>query len=482
MAEPEHPSHGPDRAGGSSDCGQPEASSLSDPELSPDRFEAVLRSISDGVFTVDTQGHITCFNRAAEEITGFSREEALGSSCHTIFRANICRDACALRYTLETGEPIVDLLVHIQSARGEIIPVSISTALFRNREGEVVGGVETFRDLRQVETLKKELAESYEFEDIITKSEAMRKTLASLPTIADSDSTVLITGESGTGKELVAQAIHRLSSRAAGPLVAVNSAGIPDTLLEAELFGYEKGAFTGATRPKPGRFALASGGTLFLDEIGDMALQLQAKLLRVLQEGTYEPLGGVESRRADVRLLVATNKDLHEMIREGGFREDLFYRIKVFELKLPPLRERMEDVPLLARHFVEKLSALNDKRITGLAPDALQAFLRYDYPGNVRELENAVEHAFVLSPGPLIRLEHLPEWVRPSPGILPSDLQTLEDLERHFIQDALRRNDYSRVATARELGIHKSTLYRKISRLGISLPDLDGRSNPSGKE
>ncbi len=420
----------------------------------------------------------TFFNRAAEEVTGFSREEALGRPCHTIFKSDICKDACALRYTLETGQPIVDLMVRIRSAGDEEIPVSIATALFRDRDGNVVGGVETFRDLRQVEALRRQVKEGYAFGDIVTRSPAMRRMLQSLPTIAGSDSTVLITGESGTGKELIARSLHELSPRSGGPLVAVNCGGIPDTLLEAELFGYERGAFTGAVRAKPGRFALAAGGTLLLDEIGDMSIQLQAKLLRVLQEGTYEPLGGVRTETADVRVVAATNRDLAAMIRDGTFREDLYYRINVFELKLPPLRERMEDVPLLVDHFIRHLSALHEKTITGMSSNALQVLLSHDYPGNVRELENIVEHGFVLSPSTLIRCEHLPEWIRPLPVASdPPAAETLEDVERDFILHALRGNGFSRIATARQLGIHKSTLYRKIRKLGLALPARDGRSS-----
>jgi PAS domain S-box-containing protein len=446
--------------------------------LSANRFEAILGSITDGVFTVDTNRRITCFNRAAEVITGFTREEALGRPCHEIFRSDICETACALRYTMETGEPIVDLVVSILTAGEEEIPVSISTALFRDSQSRVVGGVETFRDLRQVEALRRQVAESYTFGDIVTKSQRMRAILDLLPTIAQSESTVLITGESGTGKELVARAIHNHSPRAGGPLVAVNSAGIPDTLLEAELFGYEAGAFTGARKAKLGRFALARGGTLFLDEIGDMSFQLQAKLLRVLQDGTYEALGGVRTQQADVRVLAATNRDLSAMIEAGTFREDLYYRVNIFEIRLPPLRERMEDIPILAEHFIRRLSAVHDKGIRGISPMALRVLMEHDFPGNVRELQNAVEHAYVLSPGTLLRTEYLPEGVRGAGGGPAAEGATLKDQERTFILKALARNGYDRRAAARELGIHRSTLYRKIQKHGIELPPPGGRSRP----
>jgi PAS domain S-box-containing protein len=461
-------------------CHKTENNSSSDQlaSLSPERFEAVLRSISDGVFTIDLDGRITCFNRAAEEITGFSREEAIGKPCKGIFRSQLCKDACALRYTMETNTPVVDLMVHITNAEGEEIPVSISTALFRDKTGEVVGGVETFRDLRQVEELKRRIKESYSFNDIISKSKAMRQVLEPLPTIAESDSAVLITGETGTGKELVARAIHNLSTRSKGPFVPVNSAGIPDTLMEAELFGYEAGAFTGATKAKPGRFARADKGTLFLDEIGELPMQLQAKLLRVLQEKTYEPLGGVRPITADVRIIVATNRNLEEMVSTDAFRKDLYYRINVFEIKLPPLRDRMEDIPLLTDHFVRRMSSARDKRITGVSPEALRVLMSHDYPGNVRELENAVEHGFVLSPGPLIGLEHLPAWLNPQ-TLVPPEGASFEELERHYILAALKSNSYNRLATARQLGIHKTTFFRKVRKLGIELPDRDGRSTRS---
>jgi len=448
--------------------------------LSPDRFEAVLASISDGVFTIDLEGRITCLNRAAQEIIGLGRDDAIGRPCHEIFHANICKDACALRFTLETGEPVVDLLVYLTTTSGEEVPVSISTALFRSKDGEVQGGVATFRDLRQVEALRKQLEQRFTFKDIVSRSDAMRRVLETLPTIAESESTVLITGESGTGKELVARAIHDLSKRAKGPFVPVNAAGIPDTLLEAELFGYERGAFTGAVKAKPGRFARAEGGTLFLDEIGDLPLQLQAKLLRVLQDRTYEPLGGVRTLTADARIVAATNRDLAAMAADGRFREDLYYRFNVFEITLPPLRERMEDVPLLIDHFVRTLSAVHDKKVTGVSPEALAFLLAHDYPGNVRELKNIVEHGFVLSPGSIIKTDHLPPGLthsspaRSGPVSAPS--ATLRDLERQHILAVLRRNNNNRLATARQLGVHKSTLFRKIHKLGIQLPDSDGRS------
>ena len=444
-------------------------------QASPERFEAVIHSISDGVFTVDQDWRITCFNRAAEEITGVPRSEAMGRKCYEVFKSNICRGACAIKYTIETGRPVINLMVCITDREGTKLPVSISTALFRNRKGELIGGVETFRDLRQVEELRKTIEESYSFEDIISKNKKIRDILGILPTIAVSESSVLITGESGTGKELFAHALHNLSGRSGKPFIAVNCGGFPETLIESELFGYEAGAFTGATKSKPGRFRLAEGGTLFLDEIGDLPPLLQVKLLRVLQEKTYEPLGGIQTLKADVRIVAATNRDLEAMVAAGSLRQDLYYRINVIKLEIPPLRGRMEDIPLLIDHFIGHFSTLHNKDIRGISPHALSILMSYDYPGNVRELDNIVEHCCVLCPGSIIRAEHLPDWICPPTEILETELN-LKEVEKQFIISILKKNDWNRLAAAKELKIHKTTLFRKIKRLGIKLPDQDGRS------
>ncbi len=442
---------------------------------SPDRFEAVIHSISDGVFTVDSKWRITCFNRAAEDITGVSRSDALGRRCYEILRSNICKDACAIQYTIETGRPVVNLTVYLTNREGTQIPVSVSTALFKNKEGKLIGGVESFRDLRHVEELRKEIEKTYTFEDIISKNGKIKHILDILPTIAINESSVLITGESGTGKELFARAIHNLSGRGKRPFVAINCGGFPETLIESELFGYEAGAFTGATKSKPGRFALAEGGTLFLDEIGDLPPLLQVKLLRVLQEKIYEPLGGVHSVKANVRIVAATNRNIEAMVAEETFRQDLYYRINVIKLEIPPLRERMEDVPLLVNHFIGRFSTLHDKDISGIAPEALDILLSYDYPGNVRELENIIEHGSVLCPGNLIRVKHLPESLRPQIENIET-ASSLAEVERQFIISILTKNKWNRLAAAKELKIHKTTLFRKIKKLRIYPPDQDKHS------
>jgi PAS domain S-box-containing protein len=436
-------------------------------DLSQTEMSMILNSIADGVFTVDENFVVTSFNRAAQEVTGVSEEEALGKPCCEVFRAEICEADCALKRTITTGKPVVNHAVFILRADGTRVPISVSTAMLRDEQGRVVGGVETFRDLTLVEALRKEVERSFTFEDIISQNRRMQAMFATLPDVAVSDSTILIAGESGTGKELMAKAIHNLSTRRSGPLVTVNCGAIPDTLLESEFFGYKAGAFTDARRDKPGRFAQAHRGTIFLDEIGDVSPALQVRLLRVLQDKSFQPLGGTETVTADVRVVAATNKDLRAMVDEGKFREDLFYRIQVFKLALPPLRERKEDIPLLSQHFVDRLNRLKGKDIAGLSQEALATFMRYDWPGNVRELQNAIEHGFILCHGGLIELRHLPphlQEVALSSESLPIGL-TLTEIEARVIHDALARNLGNKSAAARELGIDKTTLWRKMKRL-----------------
>ena len=445
--------------------------------LTREWFEIILSSLNEGVFCVDENWRISYFNEAAAEITGVPYEEALGRPCYEVFRSNICKKACALRYTIQNGTPIASMAIEITNKKGNKIPVSISTAVLKDKQGKFIGGVETIRDLSLIEQLRKELDARHTFEDIISKSPKMQHVFDLIPTIAESESTVLITGDSGTGKGLIAQALHNQSPRADNPFITVNCGAIPDTLLESELFGYKAGAFTDARRSKAGRFTLAQGGTIFLDEIGDISPAIQAKLLRVLQDKVFEPLGGVQSIKADVRILAATNRDLATLVQEGRFRTDLYYRINVFRMELPPLRERMEDIPLLVNHFVAKLSSLKGKEISGVTPEALAILMKYDYPGNVRELENIIEHAFVLSPGGMIQAQHLPGELQPRPSTAQREtLDLLGEYEKELILDALRRNQWNRLRAAQELGIHKTTLFRKIRKLGIDLPDTDGRS------
>lgn len=441
--------------------------------------EAILESISDGVFTVDMEWCVTSFNRAAEEITGVPRQEAIGRRCSDVFRSSMCGASCALRQTLETGKPVIGKSGYIIDADGNRIPISISTAILRDGEGRVIGGAETFRDLSEVEALRQELEGKFRVGDLVSRSPLMQRVMEVLPAIASSPSTVLILGETGTGKELVARTIHSLSPRNQGPFIAVNCGALPDTLLESELFGYKTGAFTGAHKDKPGRFALAGGGSIFLDEIGEVSPALQVRLLRVLQERTYEPLGATRSEEADVRVIVATNKDLAEEVRRGRFREDLYYRVNVMRVELPPLRRRKEDIPFLVEQFVARFNGLQQKSIQGIAVEALSLLMAYDWPGNIRELENVIERAFILCNEGLIGISHLPGELTAHELIagVDADVRFAHDiLDAQAIRGALERNAFNRLAAARELGIHKTTLFRRIKKLGIPLPEEDGRT------
>lgn len=425
--------------------------------------DIILDSVSDGVFTVDGEWRVTSFNSAAEEITGVDRKDALGQQCSYVFRASICESGCALRRTMETGRQVRNLPIYIVRADGSRIPVSISTALLRDRDGVVVGGVETFRDLSFEEELKRELSQKYTFADMISRNRRMREIFDLLPAVADSPSTVLVTGESGTGKELVCRAIHSLSPRSDGPFIAINCSALPDTLLESELFGYKAGAFTDARRDRSGHFARAAGGTILLDEIGDITPALQVKLLRVIQEREFMPVGGEHAETADVRILAATNRDLERMVGEGTFRRDLYYRINVVTIALPPLRERREDIPILAGHFVDHFNRLTKRNVTGISDSAMAALMHHDYPGNIRELENAIEHAFVLCRDGAIMPRHLPaQFAAAGDGEDVGGGATLRDREIAAIREALINNDGNRTAAAHDLGIHKTTLHRKL--------------------
>jgi len=441
--------------------------------------DIILDSINEGVFTIDLEWRITSFNRAAERITGVKRRNAVGHYCREVFRADICENACTLRNTMETGRPVMNSTANIIDEAGEKIPIRISTALLKDENGRLIGGVETFQDLTQVEQLRKELEARYTLEDIVGQSPKIVELFNIMPQIAESDSTVLIEGESGTGKELFARAIHNLSTRKNKPFVAVNSAALPDTLLESELFGYKAGAFTGAAKDKPGRFALADGGTIFLDEIGDISPALQVRLLRALQEREIEPLGSTRPMKVDVRVVAAANKNIDKLMKEGKFREDLFYRICVVRLTLPGLRQRRDDIPLLLNHIIAKFNHIKNRNIAGVSHEVLVRLMEHDYPGNIRELENIIERAFVLCRGGMIELRHLPPELRPPEIRVSSDSDapaTLRSMEKVLITEALRRHNGNRKRAAEELGIDTSTLFRKSKSLNIETPATDGRS------
>jgi len=436
----------------------------------------VLDSIADGVFTVDREWTITSFNKAAEAITGWTADEAVGRSCSEVFRSSTCGRNCAIAESLYRGTPVSNRSITILNREGRKLPVSISASPFADHEGNIIGGVETFRDLTTLTSLRREVTKKYHFDEMISKSRSMQRLFALIPEIANSPSTVLIHGESGTGKEMVARALYNASDRKNRPFVAINCGALPESLLEAELFGYKAGAFTDARTDREGRFGAAEGGTLFLDEIGDISLNIQVKLLRVLQEKVYEPLGSSTPIPADVRIITATNRDLAAMVVDGTFREDLYYRLNVVRIHLPPLRERKEDIPLLVKQFITEFSAQQGKDIVGTSNTALSILMRHNFPGNIRELKNIIEYAFILCEGGYILPEHLPDpfghetGEEPSPAPERDRPMTLAEMERQAILLALENNSWKKTGTCEELGISKDTLRRKMTKYGIAEP------------
>ena len=450
---------------------------MNDKNESTDLFKVILSSIADGVFTVDSERKITSFNRAAEKITGIPASQAVGKHCQDVFHSDICEN-CLLQDTLETGIEAIDRPVNIINIQGEKIPISISTALLKNENGKILGAVETFRDLSTIEHLRKELRQSYSLEDIISKSPRMHKLFGILPDIAESESTVLIQGPSGSGKELFGRAIHNLSPRKNSNYVVINCGSLPSQLFESELFGYEKGAFTDAKSDKKGKLALADGGTVFFDEIGELPLSIQVKLLRLLQEREYEPLGSTKIIKANIRVVAATNKDLKKLVAQAKFRDDLYFRLAVVKFDLPSLKEKREDIPFLVDHFIRKFNAKTGKKIISVSPNVMSILMRYDFPGNIRELENIIEHGFVLCRASIIKREHLP------PELLQSeaDFEQSKKLESTPVTESI--DEQTRIITtvrncggliskaAEELGMHRSTLWRKIKRYRIDINEL----------
>jgi len=441
--------------------------------LERNKLQAILDSIADGVFTVDEAWRITSFNRAAEEITGHRGEEVLGRPCRAVFRSETCMGICPLRQTLEWGENTYGAELEILTKDGVNKPISVSTALLYDEEGVPVGGVETFRDLSRIRQLTEELEGRYRFDRIVGKSKRMQELYDLLENVSGTDATVLIQGESGTGKELVARAVHRHSDRREGPFVAVNCAALPEQLLESELFGHEKGAFTGAIRRRSGRFELADRGTLFLDEVGDMSPGVQAKLLRVLDQHEFERIGGDETIQVDVRILAATNRDLAEEVDRGMFRRDLYYRLNVIAIWLPPLREHPDDISLLIDHFVTRFNEKMNRQIRGVSPDAMRMLTAHSWPGNVRELENAIEHAFVQCKDDTVRTEDLPKSLRLEATSADERIEIdgdrpLEDSERRVLIRILEEVQGNRREAARRLGISRTTLWRKMKRYGLA--------------
>lgn len=435
-------------------------------------FKVILSSIADGVFTVDSDRIITSFNNAAERITGVPASKAIGKKCYEVFHSDIC-EACLLEATLRTGVETVDRPVNIINAQGETIPVSISTAVLRDDNDKVLGAVETFRDLSAIEDLRKELDQKYSFEDIISKSPRITKLFTILPDIAESESTVLIQGPSGSGKELFARAIHNISPRCDHNYVVINCGTLPVHLFESELFGYVKGAFTDAKRDKPGKVVGADGGTVFFDEIGELPLSTQVKLLRLLQQREYEPVGSTEILHADIRVVAATNRDLKKLVQQGKFRDDLYFRLAVVKFELPRLKERREDIPYLVDHFIKKFNSRRGKSIVSVSPSVMNILMRYEFPGNVRELENIIEYGFVVCHGSIIQRDHLPSEILHADAIEPVEpARQRTPLARTIDEETEIRHALSEChgiigEAAQLLNIHRTTLWRRLKRYQI---------------
>ncbi len=432
--------------------------------------EAVFENFDRGLFVVNTRRRITVFNRMAQEITGFSPDEVLGRYCWEVFRADRCKTGCFLQATLEDGITRTDQGVRIRNKEGRWLKLLISTAAIKNKRNIIVGGLETFT------SLGKALPQGEEFHplprdvEIIGQSPAMKRLLNMLPDVAASEATVVLEGESGTGKDLFAQAIHLRSPRSQGPFVAFSCSALVETLIESELFGHVKGAFTGAVSNKVGRFELAKGGTLFLDEIGELKPGLQIKLLRVLETKVFERVGSTRPIPLEARIIAATSRNLQQEVRQGRFRMDLLYRLRTVPFYLPPLRERQEDIPLLVNHCLAKLNRKYRKQVRGVDPKVMTLFQEYSWPGNIRELERVLEYAFVFVKGAVITQDLLPELELPRQRAA-SPPETLDQYrlagERLSIQKALEKAQGRRETAARLLGISRSSLWRKMKAYGL---------------
>ncbi len=450
----------------------------------------IIDSIPVGVAILDMDLRVQAMNRSLEAMTGFDREEAVGVSCSHILRSNLCPQKCPAKQAVES-----DQAIHIQgniiNRARQKIPVRIHVAVLKDGEGQPIGVIETIEDISLVTELDRKVNISHDFSDLVGHSPKMQKLFDILPVISQTDSSVLITGETGTGKDLVASVIHRLSPRVQGPFIKINCGALPETLLESELFGHSRGAFTGAVRDKPGRFQLADNGTVYLTEIGDLPLALQVKLLTFLDDKEIIPLGGTRSVKADVRLIAATHRDLQAMVREGSFRQDLLFRLNVVRLEVPPLRERAGDMRLLIEYFLNQFNKQFQKKISGFAPKTIEILRRYTYPGNVRELMNIVEYGANVCHQGSIQPEHLPDYLMgPWEDTLRADFSTgvvettgvfsphaartgegpatqkldWREMERRMISEALLQTRGNRTKAAKLLGWGRSTLWRKMKQ------------------
>ncbi len=436
--------------------------------------EVILDSLGEGLFTVDKDFRIQTLNRAAERLLGIQREKVLGDFCKNIFRTPRCYDECPIQKVLESGKNVFDLESEVTHATGRKIKVKLNAAVIRDENDEPIGGVISFRDMSHLEEIHKNLISRTNFHGIIGSHKSMQEIYDLIEEVADSDSSVLIQGESGTGKELIANAIQKTSKRRDKPFIKVNCSVFPPDLLASELFGHVKGAFTDAVKDRIGRFELADGGTIFLDEIAEMPLQMQVQLLRVLQEGTFERVGESITRKVDVRIIAATNKDVRKEMLAGRFREDLYYRLNVIPIYVPPLRERKCDIPHLVRFFIQKFSMITGKKIKEIDDEAMDLLLNYSWPGNVRELENTIEYAFARTKGQIIHASKLPPNVRLNTACYFDKAQEdfekpmpAETSEARLIRQTLEKVKWNRSKAAEILGMGRTTLWRKMRHYGL---------------
>ncbi len=438
------------------------------------RLKLILDNLDIGVLTVDRGGHIAFFNNTAENITEFSRGDVLGKSCRTVLGDSSSTGMLLFNETIADGQARSSSEGELRIRDGQIIPVRANFMALKNEDGRIVGGLATFTDLSLKYQFNSEIKGRYTFYDMVGKDPAIQKIFEIIPVVATSDATILIEGPTGTGKDVLAKVIHNASGRAKNPLVKVNCAALPDNLLESEMFGYVKGAFTGADHDKPGRFQDADKGTIFLDEIGDLTLSLQAKLLRVLEDREFYPLGSRKTTRVDVRIISATNQNLAQLVQERRFREDLYYRLNVMRLELPPLKNRRGDIPLLLAHILKRLRLTRDSRAESFSNDAMDVLMNYDYPGNVRELENIIEHALIVCQENVIERHHLPlalqQGIAPLQpvGVTPEAVEPVGIGEKNIILDMLQKHGWNKGKTAAALNINRTTLWRKIKKYNIS--------------
>ncbi len=433
----------------------------------------ILDSIGEGVFTVDKNFRINYFNNAAEKITGYKREEVINKICKKIFKSHNCCIKCPLALVIEKDDNVYDFESDICCKSGDKKLIRLNSSILRNESGEPIGGVVAFREVTDIEQFKREIEKDTQFYGIVGHSLAMQQVFELIEEISETDAPVLIQGESGTGKEMIANAIQLTSNRRDKAYIKVNCSVFPEALLASELFGHVKGAFTDAIKDRIGRFELAHGGTLFLDEIGEIPLQMQVKLLRVLQEGTFERVGDSATRKADVRVIAATNSNLETAIKEGRFRDDLFYRLNVIPIKIPPLRERREDIPHLIRHFLKKFSVVYKKEEKEIEPEAVDVLMKYSFPGNIRELENILEFMFIRTgSGQLISAVKLPpHLLNQNPGSGNHDHfpdGSFNYIDKKAVVDALEKNKWKKSAAAKELGVSRTTLWRLMKQLDLN--------------